>query len=106
MQRPGIIFLLSIVLGAMFSALVYRYLREQQNAVDMARATSKGQTVDVVVAETPIAVGTRIESGQLRVAKWPVELEPQGAIRSVDQAVGSIARVSLERNQPLQQAIL
>ena len=45
MQRPGTIFLLSIVLGALFSALVYRYLREQQAAVDMARATAKGQTV-------------------------------------------------------------
>jgi peptidyl-prolyl cis-trans isomerase C len=40
MQRPGIIFLLSIVLGALFSALVYRYLREQQTAVDSERAST------------------------------------------------------------------
>jgi pilus assembly protein CpaB len=106
MQRPGIIFLLSIVLGALFAALVYRYLREQQSAVEMARLSAKGATVDVVVADKPISVGARIEPEQLRVAKWPVELEPQGAIRTVDQAAGSIARVSIERNQPLQQSTL
>jgi pilus assembly protein CpaB len=106
MERPGIIFLLSIVLGALFAALVYRYLREQQSQVELARLSAKGATVEVVVAEKPIPVGTRIEAEQLRVAKWPVELEPQGAVRSVDQAAGSIARVSIERNQPLQQAIL
>lgn len=106
MQRPGTIFLLSIVLGALFSALVYRYLREQQNAVEMARKTATGATVDVVVADKPVAVGTRIEADQLRVAKWPVDLEPEGAVRTIDEATGSIARVSIDRNQPLQQSIL
>ena len=106
MQRPGTIFLLSIVLGALFAALVYRYLREQQSAVEMARQSARGATVEVVVADKPIPVGSRIETDQLRVAKWPVELEPQGAIRTVDQAAGSIARVSIERNQPLQQSTL
>lgn len=106
MQRPGMIFLLSIVLGALFSALVYRYLREQQTAVELARKSARGTTVDVVVADKPIAVGTRIAPDQLRVAKWPLELEPQGAVRTIEQASGSIARVSIERNQPLQQSIL
>ena len=106
MQRPGIIFLLSIVLGALFSALVYRYLREQQTAVELARMSAKGASIDVVVAEKPIPVGTRIEADQLRVAKWPAELEPQGAVRTIEQASGSIARMSIERNQPLQQSIL
>ena len=106
MQRPGVIFLLSIVLGALFAALVYRYLREQQTAVEMARRSATGQTVDIVVANGPIPVGTRVDPGQIRVAKWPVDLEPQGALRSVEEAAGSIARVSIERNQPLQRSVL
>ena len=106
MQRPGIIFLLSIVLGALFSALVYRYLREQQSAVEMARSASQGQTKPIVVADRPIPIGTRIEADQLRIANWPLDLEPQGSISSTDLAVGSIARVSIERNQPLQQSVL
>jgi pilus assembly protein CpaB len=106
MQRPGTIFLLSIVLGALFAALVYRYVNEQQAAVERARLAATGTSVDVVVADKPIPVGTRIEADQLRVASWPADLEPQGAIRSVDQAVGSIARVSIERNQPMQQSIM
>jgi pilus assembly protein CpaB len=106
MQRPGIIFLLSIVLGALFAALVYRYLSEQQSAVERARLSAQGSTVDVVVADRPIPVGTRIEAEQLRVAKWPVDLQPEGAVTSLEQAAGAIARVSIDRNQPLQQSIL
>lgn len=106
MQRPGIIFLLSIVLGALFAALVYRYLSEQQYAVERARLSAAGSTVDVVVAKQPIPVGTRIEQDQLRVAKWPVDLQPEGAVTSLELAAGSIARVSIERNQPLQQSVL
>ena len=106
MQRPGIIFLMSIVFGALFAALVYRYLREQQTAVELARRSASGASVDVVVADKPIPVGTRIEPSQLRVVKWPVDLEPQGAVHTVEQAAGSIARVSIERNQPLQLSIL
>ena len=106
MQRPGFIFLLSIVLGALFAALVYRFLQQQQLEVQRARMSTSGQTVDVVVADGPIAVGTRVDSAQLRVAKWPLDLEPQGALRTIDEAAGSIARVSIERNQPLQRSIL
>jgi pilus assembly protein CpaB len=106
MQRPGMIFLLSIVLGALFSALVYRFLNEQQQALDQARSAASGATVDVVVANAPIPVGTRIDAGQLRVARWPVDLKPEDAIDSIEEANGSIARASVARNQPLQRPLL
>jgi pilus assembly protein CpaB len=106
MQRPGIIFLLSIVFGALFAALVYRYVQEQQNQVDLARRSATGVAVDVVVADQSIAIGTRIGPEQLRVAKWPLDLEPEGALHSLDDAVGSIARISIDRNQPLQRSVL
>jgi len=106
MQRPGIIFLLSIVLGALFAALVYRYLKEQQLAVDAARRSATGDAVEVVVADQPIAIGTHITAAQLRTAKWPADLEPEGALHTVDEAIGGIARISIERNQPLQRSIL
>jgi pilus assembly protein CpaB len=98
--------LLSIVLGALFSALVYRYLKEQQTAVDRARAAAQGRTIKVVVADKPIPVGTRVDEAQLRVADWPEDLKPEGALASKDAAIGAIARVSIERNQPLQQSAL
>jgi pilus assembly protein CpaB len=58
------------------------------------------------VADAPIPVGTRVDPSQVRIAKWPVDLEPQGALRTIDDAAGSIARVSIERNQPLQRSVL
>src|SRR5689334_4029621 len=59
MQRPGTIFLLSIILGALVAALAYRYLREQQSQVEMARRAASGATVDLVVANDAIPVGMR-----------------------------------------------
>src|SRR6185369_5867986 len=35
-----------------------------------------------------------------------LDLEPEGALHSLDDAVGSIARISIDRNQPLQRSIL
>src|SRR5512139_2425323 len=106
MQRPGTIFFLSIVLGLLFSALVYRYLREQQALVETARKAATGETVPVVVADEPVPVGTRIEPAKVRVVQWPLDLDPEGAARAADDVVGSIARVSLERNQPILKSAL
>jgi pilus assembly protein CpaB len=101
MQRPGTIFLLSIVLGALFSALVYRYLKEQQSQLDTARKAKSGETVSVVVADEAIPVGTLIEPGRVRIVQWPIDLDPEGAARATEDVAGSIARTSIERNQPI-----
>jgi pilus assembly protein CpaB len=106
MQRPGTIFLLSIVLGALVAALSYRYLREQQSAVEMARRAASGATIDLVVANDTIPVGTRIEADKVRLVHWPVDLEPGGALHTTDDVVGSVARTSIEKNQPLLQTAL
>src|SRR5262249_6440555 len=81
--------------------LVYNYLREQQKLVDTARKAQTGETVSVVVADEPVPVGTLIEPGRVRVVQWPVDLDPEGAARNVEDVAGSIARVSIERNQPI-----
>jgi pilus assembly protein CpaB len=101
MRKPGSIFLLSIVLGALFAALVYRHLRAQQDAVELARRAAGGDTVDVLVANGPIPMGTRVEANQVRMAAWPVDLQPTGVLRASDTVVGRIARTSIEANQPV-----
>jgi pilus assembly protein CpaB len=83
---------------------VYRYLREQQSQVEAGRLSAKGTTVDVVVAEKPIPVGTRIEAENLRLAKWPVELEPQGARAHRRSGLGQ-HRARLDREEPAAPAV-
>ena len=103
MRRPGTILLLAIVVGALGAAMVYRYLRQQQIALETARSTAGGNTVDVVVANDTIPIGTRIQANQIRATRWPADAVPEGAIQKPEAAVDSIARFTLEKNQPLLQ---
>jgi pilus assembly protein CpaB len=92
---------MSIVLGALFAALVYRYLRDQSSQLEAARRAAGGATVEVLVANEEIPIGTLIEGGKVRLAAWPSELVPEGALRNPDQVVGRVARVTIEKYQPL-----
>jgi pilus assembly protein CpaB len=51
--------------------------------------------VPVVVASEPIVVRSQLTTGNLEVIEVPVDTTPEGAIGSVDQAVGKITLVDL-----------
>jgi len=93
--------MMSIVLGALFAALVYRYLRDQHSQLEAARRAAGGATVEVLVANEEIPIGTVIEASKARLAAWPSELLPEGALRNPEQVVGRVARVTIEKHQPL-----
>src|SRR5262245_11376976 len=105
MRRPGNMLLLAIVIGALAAALVYRHLRALSSEVEMARHAAPN-TVDVVVASETIPVGSRIAENQVRLVPWPDSIKPDGAITDPKSVVNSVARVTIERNQPLSQAQL
>ncbi len=106
MRKPGTIFLLAVMLGALSAAMVYRYLRAQQQAIETARRAAGGATTELVVANDTIPIGARIEASQVRSVRWPVDLVPEGAVRAPEGVIGSVARTMVERNQPLVQAHL
>jgi pilus assembly protein CpaB len=58
-------------------------------------------TVPVVVAALDIGRGERISENVVRIRRWPEELVPEGALRSLDDAVGRIVASSLVRDEPL-----
>lgn len=101
MRKPGNVLLLAILIGALSAAMVYRYLRDQKAALEAARNAAVGTTVDVAVASEPIPIGSRIEPQQVRVVRWPVDAEPEGAIHDPARIIGRVARVSLEKHQPV-----
>jgi pilus assembly protein CpaB len=107
MRKPGNIFLLAILVGALAAALVYRQFSALQTQMEQATTSGVGRsTVDVVVATEPIPLGAKIEETQVRVVAWPADLEPEGVIRDPKAPVGVTARVSIEKNQPIVQAAL
>jgi len=101
MKKPGSIFMASIVVGALFAALVYRYLSDQQTQLDAARRAAGGSTVEVLIANEDIPIGTAVGAGKARMAAWPAQYLPEGALRKPEQAVGRVARVTIEKNQPI-----
>jgi pilus assembly protein CpaB len=113
MRRPANILLLAIVIGAVAAALVYRYVRSQQEvmeaALNAARTTAPATTADtvpVVVAGEIIPIGTKIEPGQLKVVNWPKDAQPEGAFADPAAIGGRFTRVGIEKNLPLTQAQL
>jgi pilus assembly protein CpaB len=106
MRKPGNVLLLAILIGALSAALVYRYLRDQQAALEAARNAAIGTTVDVAVASDPIPIGSRIEAQQVKIVRWPVDAEPEGAVHDGARIIGRIARISLDKHQPILEAHL
>jgi pilus assembly protein CpaB len=98
--------MMSIVLGALFAALVYRYLNDQRSALEAAQRAAGGSTIEVLVANEEIPIGTVIEASKARLAAWPSELLPEGALRNPDDVVGRVARVTIEKNQPISESRL
>ena len=101
MRKPGTILLLAVILGALVSAWVYSRLRQQERAIEAARRAAAGETIELVVANAPIAIGSRIDASQVRMARWPADVEPEGALRRLDAVVGNVVRTTVEKNQPL-----
>ena len=105
MRKPGNLLLLAIVIGALASALVYRHLRALRSEIEAARQTAPG-TVDIVVASDTIPAGGRIGEQQVKVVGWPETLVPDGAIKDTKAVVNAVARVTIEKNQPINQSLL
>ena len=107
MRRPGNILLLAIVIGALGAAMVYRYLRSGQLALEAARRTvGAPATVDVIVASETIPIGSRVQANQLKTVAWPATVEPEGVLHKPEGAVGSIARATIAKNVPVLQSDL
>src|SRR5579862_3518634 len=100
MRRPANILLLAIVIGAFAAALVYRYVRSQQEAMEAAMkaahpAATTTDTVPVVVASEVIPIGAKIAPAQLKVVDWPKIAQPDGVFASPDAVGGRFTRVSI-----------
>lgn len=106
MRKSGNMLFVAVLIAALGSAMVYRYLRTQQAELDEAKQRAMGQIVEIVVADAEVPIGTTVKEGQLKLVKWPKEAEPVGAIYKTDEVAGRIARVTIRRNQPLNNADL
>ena len=79
MKRPGIIFLVALVFGALSAAMAYRHLQAQRADIEAARLALRQMTTDVVVAAESIPIGARITAEQVRTVRWPAASDTRRA---------------------------
>ena len=101
MRKPANIFLLAIIVGALSAAMIYRHLKTMNMEVEAARAAGQHPVTDVVVARDTISIGTRVSPDTLKVVTWPADALPEGAVHDPQEVVGSIARTTIGKNQPV-----
>ena len=101
MRKPANIFLLAIIVGALSAAMIYRHLKTMNMEVEAARAAGQHPVTDVVVARDTISIGTRVSPDSLKVVTWPADAQPEGAVHDPQEVVGSIARTTIGKNQPV-----
>jgi len=97
------VFVLLAGLAAMLaSVMVYSALKRREAEVQQAMA----HNVEVVVAAYDLPLGTKIELGEVKMARWSADSMPEGAYTDPKQVIGSYVKNSLVSNEPVVQSKL
>jgi pilus assembly protein CpaB len=83
---------LAVVVAILLSAYVYR-------AFQQATAVRPSRTQQVVVAIVPLALGTRLDSTNIRTISWPGESPVPGMLTSVESAQGRALMTPVSENE-------
>jgi pilus assembly protein CpaB len=97
------VFVLLAGLAAMLaSVMVYSALKRREAEVQNAMS----HNVEVVVAAMDLPLGTKIEIGEVKTARWSADSLPDGSYTDPKQVIGSYVKNSLVANEPIVQAKL
>lgn len=105
-NRPIIFLAIGLVLAIAAVFLVQSYIsRVEQQPTLVATSAPEMETVDIVVAKTPLYFGNKIGAEHLRLVKWPADAVPPGAFQTMDEVLseedGRVALRAIEMNEPL-----
>jgi len=84
------------------SVMVYSALKRREAEVQNAMS----HNVEVVVAAMDLPLGTKIEIGEVKTARWSADSLPEGSYTDPKQVIGSYVKNSLVANEPIVQAKL
>src|SRR5713101_1081122 len=102
MRRPMVFVLLAGLAAMLASVMVYSALKRREGDVQRAMA----HNVQVVVASYDLPLGSRIELGEVKMARWSADSVPEGSYTDPRQVIGSYVKNSLVANEPIVQAKL
>ena len=99
-RRIVLILIVASVMGLVASLLVYRVLSQ------VVANRSGGGSENIVVAAKDIGFAEAVTPQHVKLVAWPKPSVPAGAIRTVAEANGRIARTSIVAGEPLIEAKL
>src|SRR5229473_7692161 len=102
MRRPMVFVLLAGLAAMLASVMVYSALKRREADVQRAMA----HNVQVVVASMDLPLGSRIELGEVKMARWSADSVPEGSYTDPKQVIGSYVKNSVVANEPIVQAKL
>src|SRR5580704_9039068 len=102
MRRPMVFVLLAGLAAMLASVMVYSALKRREAEVQNAMA----HNVEVVVAAYDLPLGTKIELGEVKTARWSADSLPDGAYTDPRQVIGSYVKSSVVANEPIVQSKL
>jgi pilus assembly protein CpaB len=96
-SRPLVFLVLAAIAAMLASLVVYSSLKKKDLEVQQALAT----TQPIVVAARDIPIGAKIDSSMIKMARWPRNELPPGAITESTSVIGGVARAEFVQNEPI-----
>ena len=97
MKRPVIFVALAGLAAMLASVVVYSALKKREAEVEKAMA----KTIYIVVAATDLPLGSKIDPGQLKLARWSADAIPDGAFMNPSQVAGAFVKNQFVTNEPI-----
>jgi pilus assembly protein CpaB len=94
-RRFVVIIVIALVVGTLASALVYRVVSQVQTV------GPRDTSVPIVVAAVNIGLAETITEQHVKVVPWPKASVPPGAIVTVAQSTGRVARSFIVAGEPI-----
>jgi pilus assembly protein CpaB len=99
-KRTALVVGIAVVLAAVASLGMYRIVSR------MPAKTADVKTVDVVVAQHPLKLGTRITADHVKVVQWPANAPVANSFSKVEDVLNRGLISAVDENEPLTSAKL
>ena len=99
-KRTAVVVGIAVVLAAVASLGMYRIVSR------MPARTADVKTVDVVVAQHPLKLGTRITADHVKLVQWPANAPVANSFSKIEDVVNRGLISPVEENEPLTNAKL
>ncbi len=97
MRRPTVYVALAGVSALIAAVIVYSALKRREAEVQRAMVKS----VEIVVAARDLPLGTKIDAGAVKLARWSRDAVPPGAFTDASAVVNNFVKDSFVTNQPI-----